>query len=555
MVTTYYTDNVAKQFSPDPSEPIMDSLFQQYERVLVESIVTSFGLEFLIRDQHGGDVDTIHNVRQIGQDDQMTYKNVLNQQAYEQRGAYDSSAYHKHDKYIAKNSEVSKQKKDGTLVDAYTGKQVARNGKIDLDHTISAKEIHDDKGRVLAGLSGLDLANCEENLHPTDRSINRSMKEKSITEYCDWLKRTEPHRAEELERLRAKPQSELTDKERTLLHKYEQQAAVNPDKMKKLDAVARKSYETKLACAYYTSPRFAKDLTLAAGKVGTRMGIRQALGLVFTEMWFAVKEEFQKIQNEAFDLGNFLKAIGSGLKRGFEKAKEKYKELFAKFLSGTVAGALSSLTTTLCNIFFTTAKNTVRIIRQSYASLVEAGKVLFINPENYTFGKRMQAVAKILATGASVVIGVIVSDAVGNTGIKKIPIIGDIVPTFCGAFVSGIMSCTLLYFLDRSELMNKLFKALDGLHTIETEINYYRQQADYFEHYAAELEQIDLEQFKKEIAFYNQVTVNLEAAKTEEELNTVLKNAFQVANILIPWKNHESFDQFMGDKKAHLVFE
>lgn len=550
-----YTADVGKQFDPDPSEPIMDSIFQQYERVLVESLVTSFGLDFLVNDQHGGDVDTIHNVRQIGQDEQMTYKNVLNQQTYEQRGEYNKAQYDSDKRFTDKRDELGQQKEAGALTDAYTGQRFARNANMDVDHVISTKEIHDDRGRILSGLNGLDLANSEKNLQPTDRSINRSMKEKSIDEYVNWLKEKEPFRAAELERLHTKPQSELTDKERSLLHKYEQQAAINQEEMKRLDSAARKAYETELARTYYTSPRFARDVALAAGNVSARMGVRQALGFVFAEMWFAVKEEFQKIQDKPFDLGDFLKALGNGLKRGFERAKEKYKELFSKFLGGAVAGALSSLTTTLCNIFFSTARNVVRIIRQSYASLVEAAKVLFINPENYTFGERMRAVAKILATGASVVVGVVVSDAVGKTGISAISVLCDVVPSFCGAFVSGIMSCTLLYFLDRSELMNKLVKFLDGLHTIETEIQYYRQQADYFERYAAELAKIDLAQFKKEIAFYSQIIAKLESAKTEADLNSALKSALETAGILMPWNGYESFDQFMGDKKAHLVFE
>ena len=550
-----YAIKAGATFSPDPAEPIMESIFQQYEHVLVESLVTSFGLDFLVNDQHGGDVDTIHNVRQLGQDDKMTYKNVLNQQAYDQRGQYNKAQYDADKRFTDKRRELDQQKEAGTLTDAYTGQRFARNADMDVDHVISTKEIHDDRGRVLAGLSGLDLANSNDNLQPTDRSINRSMKEKSIDEYCSWLREKEPERAKELDCLRSKAQSELTDKERSLLHKYEQQAAINQEQMKQLDATARKSYEAKLAKAYYTSPKFAKDLAKAAGNVSVHMGARQALGFVFAEMWFAVKEEFRNIQDGPFDLGDFLSALGKGIKRGFERAKKKYKELFSKFFSGAIAGALSSLTTTLCNIFFTTAKNVVRIIRQSYASLVEAGKVLFINPEHYTFGERMRAVVKILATGASVVVGVVVSDAVGKTGITAIPVLGDVVPSFCGAFVSGIMSCTLLYFIDRSVLMNKLFKFLDGLHTIETEIQYYRQQADYFERYAAELMKIDLIQFKKEIAFYSQVAVKLESAKTEAELNVALKDALNAAHILMPWNGYESFNQFMSDKTAHLVFE
>lgn len=349
-------------FSSDPTEPIMESIFQQYERVLIECLVTSFGLDFLVKDRHGGDVDTIHNVRQIGQDDQMTYKNVLNQQAYDQRGDYNSAEYHNDVRYIEKNREISAKKKDGNLVDAYTGDSIACNGKSDLDHVISAKEIHEDRGRVLAGLAGTDLANSDENLQATNPHTNRTKKADSMEEF---------------------------------LAKYgEEYTAEQKANMRRKDAIARKAYEAKLARAYYTSPKFAKDVTKAAGKVGAGMGVRQALGFVFTEIWFAVKEEFQKVQNGSFDLGDFLNALGKGIKRGFERAKEKYKELFSKFLSGVVAGALSSLTTTLCNIFFTTAKNVVRIIRQSYASLVEACKVLFINPDNYTFGERMRAVVK-----------------------------------------------------------------------------------------------------------------------------------------------------------------
>lgn len=518
-----YTAQVGKQFVPNPSEPVMDSLFQQYERVLIESLVTSFGLDFLVKDQHGGDVDTIYNVRQIGEDERLTYKNAHNQQAYEQRGDYDSRTYHQDPRYIAKNREISAQRKDGTLTDAYTGEAIARNGKSDLDHVISAKEIHDDPGRVLADLKGTDLANSEENLQATNPHTNRTKKADAMDEFLE------------------KYGDEYTEGQRA--------------NMRQKDAAARKSYEAKLAHAYYASPQFAKDLSTAAADVGTRMGVRQALGFVFAEMWFSVKEEFQRGRGGAFDPGEFLKAIGAGVKRGFERAKEKYKDLFSKFLSGAIAGALSSLTTTLCNIFFTTAKNVVRIVRQSYASLVEAAKVLFINPDNYTFGERMRAVAKILATGASVVVGVIVSDAVGNTGIKGIPILCDVVPPFCGTFISGIMSCTLLYFLDRSETINKLVRALDELHTIETEIDYYRQQADYFERYAAELEKIDLAQFKKEVAFYGRIALNLETAQTEDELNLALKEAMDAIGILVPWKGHKSFDQFMCDKKAILTFE
>ena len=91
-----FVRDVSVGFEPFDDEPVLDSLFEQYGRVIVQSMITSFGLDFLVADRHGGDVDTIHNVRQVGIDSEMTYKNSDNLRSYEERGPYDSSAYHSH---------------------------------------------------------------------------------------------------------------------------------------------------------------------------------------------------------------------------------------------------------------------------------------------------------------------------------------------------------------------------------------------------------------------------------------------------------------------------
>ena len=522
-----YVYAVGNQMPSDPNMPVMDLLFQQYKRVIVESLITSFGLDFLVKDQYGGDVDTIHNVRQVGQVPEMTYKNAQNAAAYENHGKYDTREYHRDPRYKEINRQISQQKKAGVLRDAYTGDKVARNEKTDLDHVISAHEIHDDRGRVLAGIKGTDLANCEENLKATNPHTNRTKKDGTIDQLLE------------------RRGDEYSDKQK--------------EKMREVDAAARKDYNAKLAAAYYTSPRFAKDLTLAAANVGLRMGMRQALGFVFAEMWFAVEEEFQACdaKDEPFDLGDFLGRIGRGIQRGFENAKQKFPDLFSKFFSGATAGVLASLTTTLCNIFFTTAKNVVRVIRQSYASIVEACKVLLINPDAYPFGERMRATAKILATGASVVVGVLVQESLAELPLGTLPLAEDAVPVFCGTFVTGVMSCTLLYFLDRSEMVNRLVASLNQIRTVEGDIAYYRNQARFFEEYAAKLEQIDLESFRKETAIYHDLAKTIDQAQSEEQLNAALKQAYQSCGLPLPWQRqgYSSFDQAMQDPHMRLVFE
>lgn len=554
MIKLEYVINVGKGFEPQPDDNIYSSIFSQYEKVIIESLMTSFGMDFLVQDRYGGDVDTIHNVRKIGKDPLMRYKNDVNRIDYDNRGIYDSKAYHQDSRYIEINRKASEDKKNGDLTDTYTGKKVARNADIDLDHVIAAKEIHDDRGRVLAGLDGKSLANCRENLKPTDRSINRSMKDKDINDYINSWEERKTQRAAREEEL--KNIGTLTDKERKELNKLEKLDSIDPDRMRYENEKSRKAYEVKIAKAYYTSPQFAKDTIFAAGKIGTQMALRQAFGFLFANVWFSVKEEFEK-NNISFrtdlDMEAFFKAVAAGVRRGVEKTRSM--ETVAKLIEGSTAGILASISTTLCNIFFTTAKNVVKIIRQSYASIVEALKVLFINPENYLFGDMIKAVAKILATGASVVLGSIVSAALESTPIGKIPVIGDVVQTFCGTLVTGIMSCTLLMFIDRSNVSRKLVSFLNKIQTIDKDVLYYKHQAENFERYAAELMCIDIDRFEREVEAYSNAVQKIMKASDDKELNSALISIYKKLEIKTVWNGYSSFDDFMKDKNSNMVFE
>lgn len=534
-------------FVPEPEENVFSSIWNEYERVIMQSLITSFGLDFLVHDQHGGDVDTIHNVREVGKDPNMKYKNSQNKKDYDNRGEYDSAAYHTDPRYIEINKKVSESKKNGTLKDAYTGEKVARNANIDLDHAIAAKEIHDDPGRVLAGLDGTDLANCEENLKPTDRSINRSMQDKDMEAYLQKLEAERPQRQSRINELKSK--DSLSDKERKELAKLEKLEEIDPEKMRAENKKARDAYEAKLTKAYYTSPKFLKDTAVAAGSRGAEMGMRQAMGFVFVEIWMSSKEEIQALP-PGKDLKDMLEAVASGVKKGVENAKVKYKEILSKFGEGFLSGALASLTTTICNIFFTTAKNLVKCIRQIYASVVEAGNVLLFNPDNLMFGDRIKTSTIILATGSSVLLGTVVGELIQKTPIAAIPGVGTFVTAFCSSLVSGLVSCTLLVFLDRSKFMNNLVSALNR---IPSEVNNYKEIADALERLAAKLENLDIAKFRAETEKYRSIAAKIGVVESEQELNDLLLSAYKVFDIKIPWDG--DFDAFMGNKSNRLVFE
>ena len=532
---------LTEDYYPDEKNSVYDDLFKQYGRVIIESLITSFGLDvLLIKDQYGGDVDTIHNVKKIGEythswnedkikiknenyDPLMKYKSLRNEENYKNRDEYNSTSYHKHESYIATNRENSKLKKENMLYDGYTGEKLNINSKTNLDHVISAKEISDDRIRVLAGLKGEELANSPENLVITNESLNKSKSAYSMNEFLNREKNRDEKR-------------------------YSDEAM---KKMETLDKKARKAYENKLNIAYYTSANFRKDLFTSSTRIGVQMGLRQAIGFLLTEVVFTVMDEFKKIKTEKID--EYFVAISNGIKKGFENAKLKYKELLNRFKDGAIAGIISSLTTTFINIFATTSKNIVRVIRQTWVSLVEALKIIFFNPDNLPFGERMRAVAKIFATTASVIVSIVVREVLTKFGIASIPVIGNELVTFIEILSMGLTSCTLLYFLDRSELVNKVVDFLDGLPTLSNAYNYYREQAKYFEKYAAQILSIDVETFDKEVEKFNTLVNRIENIKDESELNSILIGFYKEMKIKLPWEG--DFDSFMRDKKSVLVFE
>lgn len=544
-----------ENLSIDHEDDLMDGLFKQYERVIIDSIITSFGLDFLIKDRHGGDVDTIHNVRQIGIDKNMTYKNIENETSYNNLEAYNSTSYHSHTEYVNYNKEGSQKKKDGTLIDGYTGKTFKRNDKIDLDHIISANEIHRDRGRVLAGLSGENLANERSNLVHTNQSINRSKKDKTMEEYIKELPAKYERTVLEIEKLKVK--EKLTEKQQTLLKNLEVKRdnleSANIERMKKLDEKARREYNKKIEIEYYSSSKFKKNLAFAGTNLAFKMGLKQALGLIFTEIWFSVKNELASNTNKS-DLTSFLESVISGVKKGIEIAKEKYKEILSRFKDGAIAGVLSSITTTICNIFFTTSKNIVKIMRYLYVSIIQATKILFFNPDNLEFGERIRAVLKILATGASVIVGVLVGEFVDKLfTIPGLGIVREVCQVFTTTFVTGIMSCTLLHYLDKNEKINNLVKILNSVNLTEKTINYYREQARYFEKYAKKLFKIDFEQFKEISKKYSSFLDNIDEIKNYSELNKLLKEIVETLGIK-PFKEN-SLEEFMHNKNSVLTYK
>lgn len=548
-------------------QDITVSLIQQYERVVFENFIKTFGLDFLlVKDRRGGDVDTLHSVRDPTVND---YANSDNQAAYDNRGEYNSHEYHSHKGYIAKNRANSEVLKSGNLHDAYTGDQITQKGSYDLDHTISAKEIHDDPARLLAQKNGADLANNPSNLNATSSSVNRSKQAMSATEYQAKITARKQEITNEILNLKTeigmleKSQS-TSESDRTELYRKKQQLkknedqikAVNSSKLQDADRQARADYEKALR-DYYKSPAFMTELGQASLTKGSQMAVRQGLGFLLSEVWMLVRIEAPLLiqrYKEHDEFSKLFSEISDLIKKSYEAVKAKYKQLLASLADGMIAGIFSTVMNTLINIFFTTAKNVGKIIRESWTSLVEALRVLLFNPDKLPFGSLVLHASKIVATGAAVVMGVLVAEAAAKHGLAATPFIGDLLITLIGALTTGILSVSFIYFLDHSKLIQKVVAYVDGIKSKEQHaLDYFLKINQEMNRYCAELMSIDYQAFEAELLKIRGINQRLACAEDDgtfsEELNKIVKEM----NIQLPYSNRSELNTFMKDHSRVLV--
>lgn len=529
-----FAKEIERNFDSDPNESVLDSLFREYERVVFKSIITAFGLDLFIKDQYGGDVDTVHTVRAIGSDPKMQYKNARNAAAYESRGEYSHrnvegpGTTFQRTKHEARSQYVQDPRRN-TVQDEYEDRPLGFLGgspshptdqSAELDHVLSAKSIHDDRGRVLAGLSTAELADTEDNLKWTNEHLNKSMGADEIPDYIA----SHPDLPE--------------DVKARMMDAYDQ---------------AKAAYEKSIARAYYfdfSNPncrQFYKDAAIAAGKRGLQMGLRQAVGFMATELWFCIKDAIQESDGTFEGVCN---AVVRGANNALAGIRANYKELFIIFGEGVMSGILASITSTITNTFVTTGENVGRILRQAWASVVEATAILLFNDKDQYLCDRMTSAAKVLATGASVIVGTVVQEKVmlRLNEIKLEEELKSAIAIFAGSLCTGLMSVSLMFYIDNGPF-TRFLEQLYG----ETNRRL-KEQGLLFRQYCAELKQIDIEKLNAETAYVYSLSLHIDEVTDTYELNALLRAA--VTDLGLPSVfGDRTVDERMKDKSWVLNFK
>lgn len=486
----------------------------ELHQTVVKSLATSFGLDFLLfKDKDGGDVDTIHNVRKG------IYATEKEKEQYDNRGKYDSDKYHSHRNYITTNKQGKIAHQQGELCDEYTGNSFHVNDKKNLDHIISGNEIHNDAGRNLADMRGEDLANSESNLCFTNENINKKKQDKSMEQFTLKLQNEYIENQQKIAELKNKPH--LTEQEQKELKKLENIVNADLAKMKKIDEKARADYNQKINREYYTSSKFLKNITKQAAISGFKMGTRQMQGLILAEVWFELKESIPAIyeQNrQYFTINGFINDLMSTFNNIWHRIKKKFHTFFMAFKDSAIGGVLSSVSTTVINIFFTTQKQIGKMLREIGGNLVQAIKLIFFNPQSLPLGQLIKEVGKIIGAGIAASCGVMINSMLSQ--VSTFPF-GAEIAAFCSTLVTGIITLGAIYYLENGKICQKIWSFLDNFSDNSTKrLNFYREVNKKLDCYLLELYQLEFNIDTEQLELF---LLRLSSATNERERSFILK--------------------------------
>jgi hypothetical protein len=281
----------------------------------------------------------------------------------------------------------------------------------------------------------------------------------------------------------------------------------------------------------------------ASHKLGVNMGIREAMGFILIEIFFSCKKRMEVVSDGA-SIDDYFSALKKGIDDGFNNIKSNYEILFKVVSEGYLSGIISSLSTTLINTILTTNKVFIKNIRTASVTLVRASNVLLFNPGDLYLGDRFKATSVILTTGISTIIGVTIGECLKNSPIASILEVGNMTINFVEILMSGLLSCTFLYMMDRSRFINNLVNHFNEYAPVGYDINYYCRQ---FEMMSAQLNDYDIEAFVKDCDKYDQV-LNVDFSyEDESSFETTLDRKMNELEIEV-----DDLDAFLDGKKSNF---
>lgn len=451
-------NNANKNIEIDNVETDFD--FEEMEGFLSKQLEESFSdLELMEKDRATiSEPDSLGKVvldevwkqfgNQIGLD--MTNETLIQKYDREHPEQYKDIAdsIMKDQRYKDAKKAMKEQQQAGNLKDEYTGKDLKPREKANLDHVVTRKELFENQRRKQANLDVVDLANKEENLKPTNESLNKSKGAKSNKEYVETRETREKALIQQNERANKKvDESTKSDAEKRWQKeendkRLNDKLAADDDLMMKADKKAREAIN--------------KDIRVNAAKeVGKKAG-KDALKTMAISALFSLLKEIMN------GLIHFLKEKSKSFKGFLSEMKESIKSFFSKILSVVQTGASTLIGTILAEIFgpiVSLFKKLSSSIKQGISSVIDAVNYLR-DKENKDkpFAVKVAQVGKIMTVGlvggSAIFLGEVFEKVLLTVpGMQiEIPLIGtlaNMIGLFLSSLVSGLVGAIVLNLIDK----------------------------------------------------------------------------------------------------------
>lgn len=435
----------------DLKQQRLQKLFNDCQQQVISQIIGPFGLSMaMFEDKNGGNVTTLHNFKREDSDYLATESDKkLHAQSKKKYNEVVRSEYEVKTQEQAKAAgfktwEELRQEKIRQGKDDYTNRAVSADGKVefkdgrtvgvDLDHVVSVKEIHSNSKMHLAlgqdtGGSEADVTrirevvNSSENLALTNASANRSKGEKDLKKWSEETRKDGSTNTENFDL-----DENLVEKKYKVAKQY-------------INDTANKALLKKQAT----------ELLQTGGAQAVQMGMRQALGLLLTELVNGLFNEFKVLIKQGVEAGKTLfEEISQRLSRIIESVVKKIPDAVGQMFQGGVSGFMSNLLTFLINNFLSTAKRFVTLIREGLLGLYRAFKMIFFPPKHMTDDQALQEGLKILTTVVITSVGLLLNETIAafmaTVPFLK-PFADQVTPVLIG-IITGLLSAFLAYHID-----------------------------------------------------------------------------------------------------------
>ena len=413
------------------------------KNTVIETITGQFGLAGLfVQTMDGGNVTTVHNFEKgivATESDKQKYDAFKVNQEREWKEVRDEVGY---DKPLPQKRKDTFQNQE-IIIDAYTGKELPKDGRAHLDHIVSCKEIESSAANnlVMTPEQRAKMATDDQNLAFTEASANQS---KGADKMEDWLKKEDKKTGQ------------------TKAEKYE----INEEMALEKDKQARKYVKSEVTKA--KAKKYCSELLLSGVKDAAKMAAYSALGIILREFTQTIFVEIhitlRNRGNESFS--EIFHRFKSSASKKVVEIKSKWKDILVGSIESGITAFLSNLLVFVINLFATALKKIVSMIRAGFVSLVQALKIMVHPPVGMPREEVNYQALKILTAGLigaaslglSAAIEKLLQSIPGLQPLMVFPIpfpfqtprtVSEIVSVVLSALIGGLLTTVVLYFMDK----------------------------------------------------------------------------------------------------------